>query len=140
MRSDWLFYFNGGLSNQLTQNYFLSLEIFEILELKPRPKYLDDTFLSDLYLKKGLSLRQISHKLGCSRKVVRKQLSSQNIAIEKVQKASINDKVLKMIQKMRSEGMSYQQIAKRLNELKIQTNSKFGKWYANSVLRILCEN
>lgn len=69
-----VFIFYGGPSKHLTQNYFLSLEIFEILELKSRPKYLDGTFLSDLYLKKGLSLRQISNKLKVSRNVVRKHL------------------------------------------------------------------
>lgn len=112
LRSYWRFYFNGSPINYITQNHFLSLEIFELLELKPRPKYLDESFLCELYLNKGLRLRQISNKLGVSRKVVRKQLSSQNIDIKKTLKTPVSGKVLRMIQKMRLEGISYQKIKK----------------------------
>lgn len=74
------FFLIGGLRQSLSQSDFLSLEIYENLQLKSVPRYLDEAFLTELYVNKGLSLRQISKKLGVSRNVLRKQLSEKNIS------------------------------------------------------------
>lgn len=119
--------------HNLSQSDFLSLEIVENLQLKPAPKHLDEAFLTELYVNKGLSLRQISKKLGVSRNIVRKQLYSNYISIEKQGKKTIKESTLKMIFKFREEGMSYQKIANKLEELNILNRKNGKRWYSKTV-------
>lgn len=123
--------------HNLSQSNFLSLEIVENLQVKPRPKHLEETFLTDLYVKKGLSLRQISKRLRVSRNVVRKQLSEQNISFNLQRKVIVKKNILKLILELREKGLSYQKIAQILNVQDVETRTKRGKWYSKTVKEVI---
>lgn len=93
------------------------------------------SFLTDLYLKKGLSLRQISNELGCCKATVRKKLTEVGIEIKNFSK---NEHLLKnTITNMKSKGSSYQAIADSFNLWKIPTRTGEGRWHAKSIRDIL---
>ena len=96
------------------------------------------SFLIDLYLKKGQSLRRISEELGCSKATVRKKLIEAGIEI----KEQVGDdyKVLKKkIQAMRERGISYQAIADGFNLWKIFTRTGDGQWYAKTIRELVMD-
>jgi hypothetical protein len=89
-------------------------------------------FLTDLYLKKGWSLRRISWEIGCSKATVRKKLIE--VGIEVKEPASEGYKALrKKILIMRERRLSYQAIADVFNLWRIPMRSEHGTWYAITV-------
>ena len=126
---------DGGISKELNEHFFLSLEVSEIIKFH-LPKPWDDLILlTDLYVKKGYSLRRISRELGCNKSVVRKKLSEAGVEIIQ-QKSDVNKSLVRKIQRLREEGLSYQKIADLFNLWRVDSLVKGGRWYSESVRRV----
>jgi len=65
---------NGGALKSLYELCFLNSYMIDIVKLVTSPKYLEESFLKKEYVEKGLSLRKMSLKYGCSRSVIRRRL------------------------------------------------------------------
>lgn len=125
-------FFFGGLSKHLNELFFLNIEISEIIKFSfPKP-WDDVSFLTDLYLKKGWSIRRISRELGCNKSVVRKKLSETGSKTSGFSKKDCRDLTTK-VQLLRQRGLSYQKIADLLNLWRVETISGDGKWHAKTV-------
>ena len=94
------------------------------------------TFLTDLYLKKGLSLRRISKELRSCKATVRKKLVEAGIEIK--EQACHDYKALKKkILAMRERGLSYQAIADAFNLWKVATRTGDGKWHSKTIRELI---
>lgn len=123
---------SGGPLDSLSQPFFLTLEVAEIIPYRQAKPYENLSFLTDLYLKRGWSLRRISEELSCSKTTVRKKLTDAGVGIKEVPK---NDHMLlgRKVKEMRARGLSYQAISDLLNLWRINTRTGNGKWHAKSV-------
>ncbi len=90
------------------------------------------SFLTDLYLRKGWSLRRISEELQCSKGTVRKKLLEAGVELVK---QDFNDHLAlrKKIKLMRERNLSYQTIAESFNIWKVPTRTKEGVWHPKTV-------
>lgn len=122
----------GGPSTQTPTLNVLTDELYEIIKIDSPKPWENQTFLTDLYVNKGRSLRQISKELGCSKWLVRKQLERANIDDFSYQRES-SEALIRKIMKLRERGMSFHKIAARLNYWRIPTRSGEGKWHAKTV-------
>ena len=93
------------------------------------------SFLTDLYLKKGWSLRRISKELGCCKGTVRKKLLEAGVELVE-QTYSEHLAMKKKIQSMRGRGLSYQMIADIFNLWKVVTRTGKGQWHSKTVREI----
>ena len=116
----------------LNELFVHTIEVSEIIKFS-HPKPWDNTILlTDLYVKKVHSLRRISSELGCHKSVVRRKLSEAGIEIIQ-QKFDVDMALVKKVERLRENGMSYQKIADLFNLWRIDTRSGEGKWYAQTV-------
>lgn len=123
---------SGGLSKGLNEHFFLTTEVSEIIKFKEPKPWDDSSFLTHLYVKKQWSLRRISKELGCHKSVVRKKLKQ--AGIDDFEFVVERDKLLvKKVESMRKQGMSYQKIADLFNLWRIGTRSGEGRWFPKSV-------
>jgi len=127
----WLFHY-GGLSKELNELFFLSIEVSEIINFHSPKPWDDVSFLTNLYVKKGYSLRRISRALGCNKSVVRKKLSEAGIEIIQ-QKADVDKALIRKVEMLRGQGMSYQKIADLFNLWRLKTISGKGGWHGKTV-------
>lgn len=89
------------------------------------------SFLTDLYQKKGWSLRRISNELSCSKTTVRKKLVGAGIELIDQKKEHVQLRA--KINEMRDRGQSYQQIADAFNLWGVKTRTGEGQWHAKTV-------
>ena len=131
--------FYGGLSMSLIEPFVHTIEVSEIIKFS-HPKPWDNTILlTDLYVKKGYSLRRISRELGCHKSVVRRKLSE--AVIEIIQRKVDVDKVLvKKVQGLRAQGLSYQKIAGLFNLWRIRTKTGGGIRYGQNIKGIMLKD
>ncbi len=73
---------DGGPLEGQSQHFFLTIEVAEIIPYRYAKRYEDVSFLTDLSLRKGWSLRRISEELECSKGTVRKKLLEAGIEIK----------------------------------------------------------
>lgn len=126
---------DGGPLHSLSQPFFLTIEVAEIIPYRQGKAYENVSFLTDLYLKKGWSLRRISNELGCCKATVRKKLIEAGIYL--VEQNCVEDKALrKKIQAIRERGLSYHSIADSFNLWKIATRTGDGQWHSKTVREI----
>lgn len=98
----------------LSQSFFLTIEVAEIIPYRRVKPYENTSFLTDLYLKRHWSLRRISNELGCCKATVRKNLIEAGIVIKELSRNEQRSLKVK-IEEMRQRGMSYQVIAGIVN-------------------------
>lgn len=127
----------GGLSVRLSEPSLLNPEVSEVIELSSPKRWDDLNLLTHLYIKKSFSLRRISRELGCSKSVVRRKLSQAGIEIIQ-QKNDVDRALVKKIICLRERGLSYNNISELLNLWKVDTKSKNGKWFPQTVRDIAC--
>lgn len=127
----------GPLEGQ-SQHFFLTIEVAEIIPYRYAKRYEDVSFLTDLYLRKGWSLRRISEELECSKGTVRKKLLEAGVEI-KEQVGDDYKALKKKIQAMRERGISYQAIADAFNLWKISTRTGDGQWYAKTIRELVMD-
>lgn len=94
--------------------------------------YRNVIFLTDLYLKRGWSLRRISNELGCCKATVRKKLIEAEIEIKDLSKNEYKS-LKNKITEMRNRGLGYLAIANSFNAWKVSTRSNEGVWHAKTV-------
>ncbi len=128
----------GPLEGQL-QHCFLSIEVAEIVPYQYAKRYEDVSFLTDLYLRKGWSLRRISEELECSKSTVRKKLLEAGVEIKEQGVGDDYKALKKKIQAMRERGISYQAIADAFNLWKISTRTGDGQWYAKTIRELVMD-
>ena len=97
------------------------------------------SFLTDLYLRKGWSLRRISEELECSKGTVRKKLLEAGVEIKEQGVGDDYKALKKKIQAMRERGISYQAIADAFNLWKISTRTGDGQWYAKTIRELVMD-
>lgn len=129
----------GGPLDRLTQPIFLTIEVAEIIPYRQAKAYEDVSFLTDLYQKRGWSLRRISNELDCSKATVRKKLIEAGIEIVKHRRDE-HKSLMKKIEEMRSRGLSYQAIADILNLWKVATRTSEGIWHAKTIRELVADN
>lgn len=116
----------------LNEQFARTIEVSEIIQFN-HPKPWDNTILlTDLYLKKGYSLRRISRELGCNKSVVRKKLSEAGIEIVQ-QKVDVDNALFIKVKKLRNKGLSYQRIADLFNLWRVKTKSGQGIWHPKTI-------
>lgn len=117
----------------------------------------DESVLRTLYLDKTMSITAIAEELASSRQSIKKYLllfgiplrpedsrrmyrrrfeirPMRNRALE-LSKSGLE--TIRFMQSLRSQGLSYEKIAKVLNDTGRKTRTSKGKWYANTVYKIL---
>ena len=130
---------SGGPLEGQSQHFFLTIEVAEIIPYRYAKRYEDVSFLTDLYLRKGWSLRRISEELECSKGTVRKKLIEAGIEIVKHRRDE-HKSLMKKIEEMRSRGLSYQAIADILNLWKVATRTSEGIWHAKTIRELVADN
>lgn len=96
------------------------------------------SFLTDLYLKRGWSLRRISNELGCAKATVRKKLIEAGVEI--IEHRQDDYGLLKTkAGEMRGRGLSYQTIANSFNLWKVRTRTGEGTWHSKTIRDICME-
>ena len=127
---------SGGPTSGSHELFFLTYEVADIIKFRSPKKHENICFLTNLYTKKGWSLRRISKELGCSKGLVRKKLIE--AGIDSFEHEIEVDLALKnKIERLRNSGHSYQVIADKFNLWKVSTRSKAGKWYGKTVRDLL---
>jgi hypothetical protein len=115
-----------------SQPFFLTIEVAEIIVYRQAKPYENVSFLTDLYLNRGWSLRRISGELDCSKATVRKKLIEAGIELLE-QRHDDYMTLRKKIQAMRERGLSYQAIADAFNHWKVSTRRGEGQWHAKTI-------
>jgi len=131
-----VFLFNGGPSRGLSEPFFLTSKVSDIVEFIYQNTCENQIVLTDLYVKKGWSLRGISKELGIHRSVVRTKLKEAEIDDFEYENPTY-PKLSEKVREMRERGLSYHTIADKFNALKIKTRSNNGKWYGKTVRDII---
>lgn len=132
------------------------ISFVKIIEFFSRPPFKDPVFLEQKYVIEGLHPKEIATQTFSSRQSVIKYLRKYGIPlraedqlpngpppfglklaryraiIDKREQASIQK-----MEKLRSEGLSYEKIADVLNSMGVFTRSKKSKWYAKTVRDVL---
>ena len=123
---------SGGPLEGQSQPFFPTIEVAEIIPYRHAKPYEDMSFLTDLYLRKGWSLRRISEELQCSKGTVRKKLLEAGVELVR---QDFNDHLAlrKKIKLMRERNLSYQTIAESFNIWKVPTRTKEGVWHPKTV-------
>lgn len=91
------------------------------------------SFLTDLYLRKGWSLRRISSELGCSKTTVRKKLIEAGIELNDQSGSDLRS----LKNKLRQRGLSDQAIGDLFNLWKVSARRGESKWYGKMVREVL---
>lgn len=126
----------GGLSLSLIEPFVHIIEVSEIIKFShPKPWY-NAILLTDLYVKKGYSLRRISRELGCHKSVVRRKLSEAGVEIIQ-RKVDVDKALVKKIERLRGQGLSYKKIADLFNLWSMKTKFGGSEWYAKTVRDII---
>ncbi len=122
-----------------------------------QPLFKDESVLRSLYLDKMLSPVEIARQLASSRQSVKKYLLSFGIPLRAedqrrmcrrrfeirssaesaAQPSKAAQETLRTMCSLRAQGLSYEKIATVLNEMGRKTKTGKGKWYANTVFKIL---
>ncbi|MBA2405108.1 MAG: hypothetical protein H0V66_10090 [Bdellovibrionales bacterium] len=123
---------SGGPLVSPPQPFFLTIEVAEIIVYRQAKPYENVSFLTDLYLNRGWSLRRISDELDCSKATVRKKLIEAGIELLE-QRHDDYMTLRKKIQAMRERGLSYQAIADAFNHWKVSTRRGEGQWHAKTI-------
>lgn len=118
-------------------------------------------FLSDLYLKKGLSAAQIAQEITSSKSAVLSALKKFQIPIREphlphgrqsqakygqkrfkglVTSFKKEEEIAKAIKDMTDKGLSLREVCKILTTMKIPTKNKHRKWHPEMIRRILGSN
>lgn len=117
----------------------------------------DESVLRTLYLDKMRSITAIAEELASSRQSIKKYLLLFGIPLrpedsrrmyrkrfgirplrnQAAQMSKAGMETLRFMQSLRAQGLSYGRIAKVLNEMGKKTKTGKGKWYANTVFKIL---
>jgi DNA-binding CsgD family transcriptional regulator len=155
---EWLsLYKFGGPSPTKSQLLFSPPQLINIIEFSSLPSYLNQIVLHQKYITEGLSTTKIARELGISRTTVTVYLKKYDIPVRPVGKVKskrtlaygekiINGKVevhkqerrtVDSILKMKKEGLSYNAIARILNEMKVKTKSQGKKWHMETVRQII---
>jgi Recombinase len=134
------------------------LEAREFINFLARPLYKDKIFLTQKYIKEGLSITQIASQIFSSRDAVRRGLIEAEIHLrtphrphghpsqakfgEKVRKGKAvehmaEQRVVKAIMDMRRDGMTLRQIAAYLTQIGVPTKCRGKGWHPEMVSRIL---
>ena len=134
-------------------------EVIDIFEFDHIPKFRDKFFLTEKYVKDGLSLTQIAALIFSGRSTVTKYLRQFEIPLRqedvpkvktasqlkfgerlrrnKVAKQKKERAVLNTIRKLRARHYSYHQIARFLNDSGVPTKTGRGKWHGRFVKKLL---
>lgn len=128
------------------------------LEFYHTPPYKDRVVLHQKYIVEGLSIRQIASQFLSSKEAIRialhehgiplrkkslphgrpsKSKYGENIIKGKLQNYVPEQRIIKAIKEMKSQGLSLRQIAKNLSTMKIPTKENGKKWHPEMVKRIL---
>jgi DNA invertase Pin-like site-specific DNA recombinase len=126
---------SGGPLEEQSQQIFPTIEVAEIISYRHAKPYEDVSFLTDLYVKKGWSLRRISSELGCGKTTVRKIL--QKSGIDLIQDNRPSSPLKQKANELRNKGKSYQEIADIFNLWKISTSSGKGIWHGKTIRKII---
>lgn len=122
-----------------------------------QPLFKDENVLRALYLDKMLSPVDIARELLSSRQNIKKHLLLYGIPLRPedqrrmyrhrfemkaspqsaAQPGRVAEETIRIMQSLRSQGLSYEKIATVLNETGRKTKMGKGKWYANTVFKIL---
>ena len=122
------------------------------------PAYKDKIVLHQKYIVEGLSIRQIALQFLSSKEAIRMALHEHGIPLrkqslphgkpsqikygKKIIKGKLQDsiseqRIIKTIKEMKSQGLSLRQIAKNLSTMKIPTKENGKKWHPEMIRRIL---
>lgn len=134
-------------------------EVIDIFEFDHIPKFKDKFFLTEKYVKEGLSPAQIATQIFSGRGTVTKYLRVLGIPLRKedepkvktvnqlkfgerlwrnkVAKQKKERAVLNTIRKLRARHYSYHQIARFLNDSGVPTKTGRGRWHARFVKKLL---
>jgi hypothetical protein len=126
---------SGGPLEGQSQPFFLTIEVAEIIPYREVKPYENVSFLTDLYLKRGWSLRRISNELDCSKATVRKKLIEAGVELFDHRKNE-HETLRNKIRAMKEEGQSFQGIADKFNLWKIPTRSGEGMWHPKTIREI----
>lgn len=117
----------------------------------------DESVLRTLYLDKAMSITAMARELMSSRQSIKKHLLLFGIPLRPedsrrmyrkrfamrplrnnaAEMSKAGSETLRFMQSLRAQGMSYGRIAKVLNQTGRKTRTGKGKWYANTVYKIL---
>jgi transposase len=144
-----------------TRTFFLNPFCLVITPFYIEELYRNKFFLTQKYVLEGLSARQISTQLGCSKSAVLEALANFDIEIraanlphghpsqprfgqryqkKKLIKHKDEKRVIKVVSRLRQKGLSLREIARILNEMKISTKCRGKAWHPEMVRRILQSN
>jgi|GEM_PF-2944981 len=150
-----------GASSKLSELFTHELYGIDIVEFLRRPLYRDRGFLHACFVEKSESPRYIAKKIGCSISTINNTLNSMDLlryeitesnhtllsrgnppyGKKKIKGVLVDHlgerKVLKRILELRNDGVSYNNIAKYLNKLKVPTKKKQGEWCAATIQKIV---
>jgi IS30 family transposase len=117
------------------------------------PLYRKEAWLRQKYLAEKLSARQIGALIGCSHDAVNRALKKFGMIREPSKHGRLGYEVMrdfrgrtyekarlktvKWMMDLRNKGLSYHEIAKRLNTKRTPTPSRNGHWHGASVLKSL---
>jgi hypothetical protein len=149
---------NGGPSQELTENWFPRLQLFEIVPFHWEARYHNKSFLEQKYLIEGLSIKQIAAEIISSKSTVRKHLINFGIPLrehaqphgrpsqprygQKLIRGNAaphlsEARTISLVQELRAEKLSLRKIAATLNQRGIPTKNRGERWHAETVSRVL---
>lgn len=145
--------------NSCLNELFSSVPYFsDNIDFSHIPVYLDEFFLTQKYVKEGLSARQIAFEISSSKTSVLNALRYYGIPIreshkphshpsqtkfgEKIRKGKAvphfaEKRAIDTVKLLKAEGLSLRKISAVLNEMKIPTKQRGKSWHPEMVRRIL---
>jgi len=147
---------NGGVSGFNCTKVFPQIQVVDKITLEPKKPEIDEFFLKQKYVIEGFSSNEIAKLTFSSRPKITKLLKQYDIPLKtftrrnngghvfgyrKYRGRSIEMKkeqeIITLIKSYRESGYSYQKIADTLNQKKIETKMRSGRWYSKVIRSIL---